>query len=39
MFNLDIEVKLGDLRVEGEYEATSLSLLKLVPVTNVGKIE
>lgn len=39
MLCLDIELKLGDLRVEGEYEATSLSLLKVIPVSNVGKIE
>lgn len=39
MLCLDVVLKLGDLKVEGEYEATSLSLLKLIPVSNVGNIE
>ncbi|XP_074036163.1 uncharacterized protein isoform X2 [Leptinotarsa decemlineata] len=39
MLCLDVTFKIGDLRVEGEYEATNMTLQRLLPITNNGKIE
>ncbi|KAG5896987.1 hypothetical protein JTB14_018502 [Gonioctena quinquepunctata] len=39
MMCLDVTFKIGDLRVEGEYEATNMTLQRLLPITNNGKIE
>ncbi|KAJ8929865.1 hypothetical protein NQ314_017470 [Rhamnusium bicolor] len=39
MLCLDVSFKLGNLRVEGDYEANNLTLQKLLPISNNGKIE
>ncbi|KAJ8972785.1 hypothetical protein NQ317_004468 [Molorchus minor] len=39
MLCLDVSFKLGNLRVEGDYEASNASLQSLLPVSNNGKIE
>lgn len=36
---MDVDYKLGDLKVDGEYESNDLSLLELLPVSNSGKIQ
>ncbi|KAJ8923045.1 hypothetical protein NQ315_001593 [Exocentrus adspersus] len=38
MLCLDVSLKLGDLRVEGDYETNNLTLQKLLPISNNGKI-
>nr|CAI5856558.1 unnamed protein product [Callosobruchus analis] len=39
MLCLDVAFKLGDLRTEGDYEATNMTLQRLLPITNNGRIE
>ncbi|KAJ8959109.1 hypothetical protein NQ318_022366 [Aromia moschata] len=39
MLCIDVAFKLGNLRVEGDYEANNVTLQKLLPVSNHGRIE
>ncbi|VEN37568.1 unnamed protein product, partial [Callosobruchus maculatus] len=39
MLCLDVAFKLGDLRTEGDYEATNMTLQRLLPITSNGRIE
>ncbi|CAH2008414.1 unnamed protein product [Acanthoscelides obtectus] len=39
MLCLDVAFKLGDLRIEGEYEATNMTLQRLLPISSNGRIE